>query len=131
MSQHHDARFFGEVWLAPAVISVSGMLPFKLYGYSSTLIWADNAPSRPGTLENMYGGGVNIISFHPPSSQLPAVKSGTSKLQSAIENNEDHTQAQTLIRRYSRGLGAEGIVLSLIKIGDKWFVTDLRMLYVS
>jgi hypothetical protein len=39
--------------------------------------------------------------------------------------------ARTVISRYSGGLNGDGIEVTLTKVGDEWFATDLQMRYVS
>jgi hypothetical protein len=117
-----EARFFLEDWRAPAILSVDGIKPFELYGYASTVIWQVSGRACP--LGKLYGGGVNTIGFHHPDINAKREKP-------MIEYSPDRKTARTAIRRYSGGLNGDGIEVRLKRIGDEWFVVDLRGLYVS
>lgn len=117
-----EARFFAEGWETPAVLSAEGVKPFELYGYASTVLW--ETPGRKIPLADLYGGGVNMISFQSDERTDKGQKS-------FIRYSADHKTAYTLIRRYSGGLNGDGIAVTLRKIGAEWFVIDLQMQYVS
>lgn len=113
------ARFFGEDEEAPALISVEGVAPFELYGYSQTLMWGPGFESSP--LGQVYGGGMNLIGFGPPSEEA----------KETFVFGPGGDTATTLISRYSGGLNGDGTQVWLKKIGDDWFVTDMKLRYVS
>lgn len=116
-----EARFFAEDWGSPAVIAAEGMAPFELYGYPRTLIWSTET-GRAG-LSAVYGGGMNTISFHSPDEN--------SRDPNFIKFSEGGKSARTMISRYSGGLNGDGTEVWLKKIGDEWFVVDMRLRYVS
>ncbi len=124
-----EARFFGLTDESPAVLTVAGVKPFQLYGYPSTIMWsppekrkaAKWIPPHRG-LASVYAGGVNLIEILPPGDQ---------QHDPMIQYGKNHKSATTLIRRYSGGLNGEGIEVKLIKIGNEWFVVDMRLQYVS
>lgn len=117
-----EARFFDQDWVAPAVVLVDNVEPFELYGYPSTLIWG-NAKNK-SILEKFYSGGVNMIHFHKPNRNDNSSKE-------FIQYSDDHKRAATIISRYSGGLNGDGTEVTLVKIGDEWFVVELQGRYVS
>jgi outer membrane protein assembly factor BamB len=116
-----EARFFEEEWGVPAVLSAENVKPFELYGYTPLVIW--EVPDKQSELAKFYGGGVNLIGFHLPD--------GGRNKSGFIRYSPNHKTAHTLISRYSGGLNGDGIEVTLIKIGDEWFVVDLQMRYES
>jgi hypothetical protein len=117
-----EARFFAEPWGVPAVLSVEGVKPFKLYGYDAPLLWS--TPGHESPLARQYGGGVNMISFQRADEK-------SRQNQPLIEYSADHKTARVLIRRYSGGLNGDGNVVTLKKIAGEWFVVDIQLAYVS
>jgi len=118
-----EARFFAEDWGTPAILSAPNVQPFELYGYYGTILW--EIPGHKIPLGDLYGGGVNIISFNAPD------ESARRDEKSFIRYDADHKTAHTMIRRYSGGLNGDGIEVTLRKIGDDWFVVELQTRYVS
>ncbi len=114
-----EARFFQEDW-PTALISATGVKPFKVYGYrGGVAIW--NEGDRQKELASVYSGGVNLVSVYNEKENA----------KSCIEYSPDHKSAHTMIRRYSGGLDGEGWNVDLIKIGDEWYVVKLQMKYIS
>jgi hypothetical protein len=114
------ARFFEQDWGTPAVISVDKMEPFELYGYPEPLVWSTSR--KASQLGSVYGGGVQIISFHSAKEKRDA---------DWVEISADGKSAKTIISRYSGGLNGDGIEVDLKKVGDDWYVVDLIERYVS
>lgn len=113
-----EARFYLEDWGVPAVLEVEGVEPFEMYGYRRPLLWV--TPAYDGVLPKMYGTGMNTLGFHSEREGDPP-----------IQIDPDGKTARTLISRYSGGLNGDGIAVTLIKVGQEWFVTDMQMMYVS
>ncbi|MEP6756686.1 MAG: hypothetical protein ABJA67_14365, partial [Chthonomonadales bacterium] len=114
-----EARFFNGDYEVPALISATGVRPFKVYGYGSIAIWDDG--QRQKNLGNMYAGGVNLVRLY----------SNEPKSKHCITYGSDHKTATTIISRYSGGLNGETWEAKLKKIGDEWFVIELTMLSIS
>jgi hypothetical protein len=106
-----EARFFAADWGVPTMIAVDGVAPFEMYGYPRVMFW--RTADYKGELPQMYNTGVNTLGFE------------------AIKLSADGKSASTLISRYSGGLNGDGIEVSLVKVGDEWLVTSMRMRYVS
>jgi outer membrane protein assembly factor BamB len=119
-----EARFFAQDWGTPGVLQIDGVEPFELYGYGRRLLW--ETPAYKGSLGAMYGTGMNSLGFH---AAVEFTESREGK--DWVEISADGRKATTTIRRYSGGLNGDGIIATLIKVGDDWFVTDMRMAYVS
>ncbi len=117
-----EARFFEENRGVPAILSAPGVKPFEVYGYNPVVLW--EAPGHKIPMGELYGGGVNIISFNYPDN-------AEAKDTAFIRYDRDKKIAHTLIRRYSGGLNGDGIEVTLRKIGDEWFVIELQMRYIS
>jgi hypothetical protein len=128
-----EARFFASPQSVPAVIRAPGIRPFDLSGYAGQMvIWSTRPDDTP--LSRVYGGGVNIISFHAPyddSGEESDEESTDESHQKFIEMSDDGRTARTVIRRYSGGLNGDGTEVHLRKIGDEWFVVDMKLLYLS
>ena len=77
-----EARFFEEDWGVPAILSAPGVKPFELYGYGSMVLWDVAGHKIP--LGDLYGGGVNIVSFNSPDETDRTEKS-------CIRYDADHT----------------------------------------
>ncbi len=123
-----EARFFAWRWSVPASISIRGVEPFELYGYPSTVVWTTHGMGHP--LERIYGGGVNAIGFQAPSKEDEACPCPDAD-KPFIDFSDDRTTARTVITRYSGGLNGDGYEVLLKKIGDQWFVVDLKLLFLS
>lgn len=120
------AHFFGNDWGVPAVISVKNVTPFEMAGYPEPLIWTSEGTEGP--LSSMYGTGVNRIDFQP------VLRGDDAKITEEtdwLEISPDGKTARTIISRYSGGLNGEGMEVTLRKVGDDWFVVDMKMAYVS
>lgn len=124
-----EAHFFsGGYEYTPANISVQGVEPFEMYGYGGTLIWPKEG-AKSG-LDRSYGAGMNSIGFSPFIDDFRAdAKDYTKK--PIVRFSDNGMTAETLISRYSGGLNGEGMNVKLKKIGDDWFVVEMRMAYVS
>jgi hypothetical protein len=128
-----EARFFEWHAPVPALITVRGIAPFELYGYGNTVIWnatgsAPSAEEQP-PLYGVYGGGMNALRFQAPSDDGSGDDGDEDK--PFVEISKDGKTARTIITRYSGGLNGEGLDVHLMKIGDEWFVTDMRLAFVS
>jgi outer membrane protein assembly factor BamB len=120
-----EARFFLEDWGVPGAIELGSVKPFELYGYAHTLVW--HASWNAGPLAQMYGGGVNLLSFHSPD----RIADGSKRPRPAIEFSPDRKTARTVIRRSSGRLNGDGIEVRLKRVGGEWFVVDMQRLYAS
>lgn len=115
-----QARFFQQDWGAPGLISVEGVEPFEIAGYGANpLIWAPKSGTCP--LNQIYGGGVNLLNLHGASEQ------GGPDIQFSADGRE----AVTVFSRYSGGLNGDGYRVKLRKFGDDWLVVEMTMAYVS
>src|SRR5439155_23656697 len=124
------ARFFLEEETVPAVLVVEGVRPFELYGCPSTVIWQTNR--RPGPLATCSGRGVNVIGFiHPSVFDLKHPPKVVPPRWRFIQYSPDRKTARTIINRHSGNMNADGILLTLRKTGDDWFVVDFRMAYAA
>jgi len=120
-----EARFFESRWSVPAILSVPDIEPFELYGYPNIVVWKTNLAGHP--FEGIYGGGVNDIGFQAPEEDGPRDDAHGP----FVEFSDDGMTARTVIRRYSGGLNGDGIEVLLEKIGDQWFVIDLKLSFLS
>jgi hypothetical protein len=119
-----EARFFSQDWGVPALLSVENIKPFEIYGYAPVVIWRKARRDKgQAPLDTLYGGGVNLISFHSPGED--------SRGKPFVRYSADRQTARTVISRYSGGLNGDGIEVSLKKVGGDWFVVDTQMRYVS
>jgi hypothetical protein len=124
-----EAKFYGDdllapagVGVAPALIFVPGIQPFKLNGYPAPLLW--ETPDNASNLESLSPYGLNYIYFQYPDMKQRADGE-------FIRYDADHKTAHTIINRYSGGLNAEGDEITLLKIGDEWFVIELVERWVA
>ncbi len=116
-----DARFFGEDWDGPAVLSAANVKPFELYGGCAPLMWAKEKDESG--LRAVYGGGAEMLHFAPADFERPEAP--------LIEYGPGRRTARTGICRRSGGLNGDGFLVDLKKIGDEWFVVDMEMAWIS
>ena len=115
-----EAPLFLEGAGAPSVLTIDGMQPFQLNGNASTFIWGQIG--KASALMSVYGGGMVSIHF-----------SGTSKQPKGefITFDPDGKTAHTFISHSSGGRSGSGSEYILKKIGDDWFVVDVKLIWVS
>lgn len=117
-----EARFFLHSRDVPAYLEVDNIKPFEFYGYPGTMVW--RVPERVVPLAKFFSGGMNVIELDPVTDE-------TQKVKSFIQYAPDHKTAHATISRYSGGLNGEGYEMTLKKIGEEWFVIDMKMTYIS
>lgn len=119
-----DARYFLNRSAGPALVYVpKGMKPFEMPGRQGVSLWtprSDEKWSLP--LERCYGQGIGLVTF---------IAENRAKPDQVIAWNKDRTAATIGISIYYGGLNGTGYTAQVQKFGDEWFVTSLRMAFIS
>jgi outer membrane protein assembly factor BamB len=119
-----DARYFLNRSAGPALVYVpKGMKPFEMPGRQGVSLWASGEGGKWSLpVERCYGQGIGLVTF---------IAENRAKPDQVIAWNKDRTAATVGISIYYGGLNGTGYTAQVQKFGDEWFVTSLRMAFIS